>query len=525
MAFVRPPHIYRTARERIAYRRAANARAARTRQRRRGGGCGSIVIGLIAVLLLVVVIIVSFTGMARQTLGDIEQERLQPIVVDPQATTAPVDAAAAAAAAEEQADVPRTTLEPFNILLLGVETVDDPYSAPRSDTLILVHVDPQEKWASMLSIPRDSVVQIPYLGQQKINVAYPYGYLNAEEIYGAGADRAAAGGTLAAETVENFLGVQVDHIAQVDFRGFERTIDIMGGLQIDIPKPVIDPEYPTENFGFERIYIPAGLQVLDGAMTLRYARSRHSSSDFDRSCRQQRVLRAMLRQAREQNLLDQVSKLPELVENLERSVSTTLPVSDLGVLYGLAELGQSLSSDRIIQMSIHPSNVRVISEQGSDIYWNPNDIRNLVARMMAGPQSTIDEETVYIQVLNGAGERGLASQVTQHLGSQDFAMVEPGDAPRPYEFSTIIDYTGNPEERQRLADALGIDQAHVLSSPEANSPPAPYNTGLVLVLGNDYNEAWTVLSDDAPPPPAPAPATAGPVEEVPNLPPSCSPDF
>lgn len=515
MTSARPPRSYRTARERVALRRAATGRP-RNRLRRRGNGCSSIVIGLAAILLLGAVALVAFSGFASGVLGGIEDE-------DPRR------AAAGALVATPETDgekfLPRTPLEPFNMLLLGVDTRSEQDEGARSDTLIVVHVHPDEKWASMLSIPRDSMVQIPYIGQNKINVAYPSGYMLAEELYGAGTSPAAGGAALAAEAVENLLAIPIDYTAQVDFRGFERMIDIMGGLMIDVPRPILDPEYPTENYGFERIYIPAGLQVFDGETALRYARSRHGNTDFDRSCRQQRVLRAILRQVRERDLLDQMSQIPDMVDNVEQSVSTTLPISDPGVIYTLADVARSLSSERILQLSINPDNVQVISEQGSNIYWNQPDIDALVDRMLAGPLTEeAATETVRIQVLNGAGVRGLATSVTRNLGTQGFAMVEPGDAPRRYEVSTIIDYTGQPETRQQLADLLAIDAAYVQAQPAADAPPAPFNTDVVLILGADYQQEWAQLNESTPVP-TPAPALDAPAPAVPDLPPSCSPDF
>jgi hypothetical protein len=233
----------------------------------------------------------------------------------------------------------------------------------------------------------------------------------------------------------------------------------------------------------------------------------------------------MLREVRQRNVLDQVALLPDVVEEIEQSVATTLPISDLGVLYGLADLAQSLSSDRILQFSINPSNVEIVAENGSDIYWDEDDIDLLVERMLAGPSPEPEEEVATIQVQNGAGERGLASRVTANLGTQGFTMVEAGDAPEIYEQSLIIDYTGRPQTLQRLADALGIDPAFVQAEPTADAPSAPYNTDIVLVLGLDYQEQWAMLSPDAPASPSPAPALTEPEEDIPNLPPGCSPDF
>lgn len=475
MASGRPPRTYRTARERVAQRRAAPG-SRRSRPRR--GGCGPLIVGLLVVLVVAGVVAMIVVRRASDTLETIEQRdpRRQPASAQ-QASNVP------------PAALPDTLRDPFNVLLIGVDQRDDPDDGVRSDTLIVVHINPAERWAGMLSIPRDSVVAIPRLGQQKINAAYGYGYRNAEALYGQGTEPSAAGGALAAETVEGFLKLRIDYIAQVDFRGFERIVDTLGGVTVDVPQPIIDAEYPTENFGYERLYVPAGLQVLDGATALRYARSRHSSSDFDRSRRQQQVLKAMLAEVRARGLLEQVALLPDLARDLEQTVATTLPISDLNVLRGLAALAQELTPNRIVQLSINPNDVAIVAEDGSDIYWNRDDVAFQVARLFAGPGG--NTEVARIQVQNGAGVQGLATRVTNNLTAQGFLMSQAGDAPRLYAHTQIIDYTGRPLTRQRLADLLGIEPRYVQATPPPDAPPAPYRTDIVIVLGQDYQERWT----------------------------------
>lgn len=358
---------YRTARERVASRR-GEPPAPRRR--------GCVTPGPVALLLLgLTAFLVGFLFFrTTRTLGTIEQN-------DPRHATA-VQAAAAANTAV--AELPNTLREPFTVLLIGVDQRDNPDEIPRGDTLIVVHVNPTERWASMLSIPRDTLVSIPNIGEDKINAAYFHGYIYASELYGEGTAPAEAGGALAAETVEAFLGVPIDYIAQVDFRGFQRIIDTIGGISIDVPQPLLDAEFPTANYGYERIYIPAGLQVLDGRQALIYARSRHAGSDFDRSSRQQQVLQAMLHSMRQRALLDQIGLLPELVADVQESVATTLPVSDLNTLRGLAALASELSSERIVRLSLNPNDVGM-NEIGTNILWNPEDVQLQVNRLLAGP--------------------------------------------------------------------------------------------------------------------------------------------
>ncbi|MCG8347772.1 MAG: LCP family protein, partial [Chloroflexales bacterium] len=240
-----------------------------------------------------------------------------------------------------------------------------------------------------------------------------------------------------------------------------------------------------------RLYVPAGLQVLDGRTALHYARSRHSSNDFDRIHRQQQVLQAILAEVRRRGILDQAALLPELAHDLEQSVTTTLPISDLSALHGLAMLAQALTPDQIVQLSINPNDVQVVAEVDSDIYWDKEDVAFLVARLLSGPSASA--ELARIQVQNGAGVQGLATRVTENLSIQGFLMTQAGDAPTFYEHTYIFDYTGRPDTRRRLADLLGIDPNYVQATPSPDAPPAPYRTDIVIVLGQDYDEQWAEI--------------------------------
>ncbi len=462
----------RRARERVAARR----HVAVHQPDEQRGGCGPRLLGLASVLAVVVIIAIALVfNWARSSLQAIQQ-------ADPRHPTA--------ATGQPTPPLAASLREPLNVLLVGVDRRPDTQEGVRSDTIILVHIDPAQGWAGMLSIPRDSVADIPHLGQQKINTAYAYGFSHAAEIYGEGTTPDAGGGALAAETVEGFLGLKVNYVAQIDFHGFQRVVDTLGGVTVDVPRPLLDPAYPTDDYGYERLYVPAGLQVLDGATALRYARSRHSSSDFDRSRRQQQVLRAILAEMRARGILSQVTLLPSLVSDLEQSVSTTMPLGDMDTLRGLADLAQRLEPSQIVQLSINPNDVAVTQEVGSDIYWNKDDVSALVAKLMVGPASTA--ESARVQVQNGAEVQGLASRVTDTLRAHGFQTVDPADAMAPAEYSQLIDYGGHPQTLKRLAELLQIDPRYVFSSPPPGTSPAPLRTDIVLVLGTDYRESWGI---------------------------------
>ena len=458
--------------------------------------------GILAVLVVAIVAVVLYR--ANQTLKTIEQEdprrrqtaapapTIVPVAGGQQALQPTAEAAQPVATSEP----PNTLTTPFNILLIGVDKRPNEDDGARTDTMIVVHVDPVQKWASMLSIPRDSVVQIPRVGQAKINTAYTFGFKNPEDLYGKGTSPDAAGGALAAETVEQFLGVRVDYVAQVDFRGFEQLVNVIGGVTIDVPRPLLDAEYPTDNYGVERIYIPAGLQVLDGRMALVYARSRHNSSDFDRSQRQQQVLRALLTQVKGRGLLENAALLPQWADVIANNARTTLPVRDLGVLNGLATLARELDSSRIKQTSINPDTVRVDAENGSDIYWNRADVKALVAQWLASPQGTPAvagtggvtgmPQTATVQVLNATGTSGLAEQVSAQLQSQGFSMIPPAEWGRVYQHTVVIDYSDKAAARQQIAKSLNVAANYVQATPGPDAPAQDGSADIIVILGQDY---------------------------------------
>ena len=174
---------------------------------------------------------------------------------------------------------------PTNILILGIDRRPGEGNAVRTDTMLLVHTDLSSRRLVLLSIPRDLWVTIPGKGEERINTAHLFGEL----------DMPGNGPARAAETVTYNLGVPVHHTLRLDFYAFDKVIDAAGGIDVDVPTPIIDDAYPTEDYGTMRIEIPAGPQHMDGETALQYARSRHSSSDFDRAARQQQILVALVK--------------------------------------------------------------------------------------------------------------------------------------------------------------------------------------------------------------------------------------
>jgi len=165
---------------------------------------------------------------------------------------------------------------PQTILVLGTDRRPGETGPVRSDTLLLVAIRPETPKVALLSIPRDLYLDIPGYGQNRVNTALFFG-----------------GPALAKQTIAANFGVPVDRWVQVDFSGFRALVDAAGGVDIDVPRRIVDNAYPTENYGTMRIEIPAGHQHMDGETALRYVRTRHDASDFERAARQQQVVLAL----------------------------------------------------------------------------------------------------------------------------------------------------------------------------------------------------------------------------------------
>jgi len=216
-----------------------------------------------------------------------------------------------------------------NILLLGSDTRGNGEVA-RSDTMILVTINPETKTVSMLSIPRDLLVTIPNYGKDRINAAYAYG--STTDLTGPG---------LAAATVEYNFGVTIDYFAEVNTTGLARIIDTMGGVTLDVPAPILDDEYPGSGNNYLRILFHSGLQHMDGVDAVHYARTRHDDNDFARGDRQQQLLRAL----RAQGVgLDLLPKAPQLLNQMADTFRTDLSPHQV---LALAKLGSTISSNDI----------------------------------------------------------------------------------------------------------------------------------------------------------------------------------
>lgn len=219
--------------------------------------------------------------------------------------------------------------ERVTVLLMGVDTRPGEQGyRTRTDTMILLSVDPVAKTGSMLSIPRDLYVDVPGYGLERVNTAYPLG-----------------GAPLAVETIQYNLGVRINHYAIVDFNTFVTLVDEIGGIDVNVPVAINDPTYPDEGYGYDPFYMPEGIQHMDGATALKYARTRSQDNDWERARRQQAVIMAVRNKIVSLDLLPSlIQKAPSLSTMLGESVRTDMTLEEM---MALAQLASTVPEENI----------------------------------------------------------------------------------------------------------------------------------------------------------------------------------
>jgi LCP family protein required for cell wall assembly len=204
-----------------------------------------------------------------------------------------------------------------NLLVMGIDQRENQGGYWRTDTMIILTIDPGSQTVGMISIPRDLWVPIwGYDVENRINTAH---------YYGDSRDYPGGGPALARDTVAYNLGIPIHHYVRLNFTAFERLIDEIGGIDVYVESAISDPQYPDEGIGYDPFYLSAGQHHLDGRTALKYARTRHGTSDFARARRQQQVILAVRDQIVKLNQLPRlIANGPQILNTLGDSVRTDL---------------------------------------------------------------------------------------------------------------------------------------------------------------------------------------------------------
>lgn len=242
----------------------------------------------------------------------------------------------------------------MHVMVMGVDRRSD--DAGRSDTLMVVTVNKTAGRAEILSLPRDTRVKIEGNGYDKINHAYAFG-----------------GSKLTRKTVEELLGVPMDYYVLVDVKAFERIIDAMDGIDIDVEKRMYY-EDPWDDNGGLVIDLYPGMQHMTGDKAIQYVRYRDGEGDIGRIGRQQHFMQAVTDKMLSPAILP---KLPQLVEEIRSAVETDMPLTDM---VALAQLLPSIREQGMESVMVpgRPAYLEDVS------YWLPDimGLRTLVSRQM-----------------------------------------------------------------------------------------------------------------------------------------------
>jgi LCP family protein required for cell wall assembly len=417
-------------------------------------------------------------------------------------TTATTDSSAASppaatTAAPTLTAAPQATLDPaaayritdprvMRILLLGIDQRKgfEEERAFRSDTMILVSIDPVRKTVGVINFPRDLWVTIPNVGQERINTAMRTGDLIA---YPGG-----GGPALAMETIASNFGVRVDKYVVVNFNLFESVVNTLapGGVEICVREVIDDPTYPDAGFGFIPVRFEPGCQRLDATRLLQYARTRKTQGgDFDRARRQQEAIDAVRQTVLSAGgIANFITQIPTLWNELSDNYRTNLTLDDI---IRLGYLMNDIPRENIQYAVVDNNYVDLAkSPQGDDILIPyPSRIQELIQRILY-PQVQLDQadllaryqaENPPIRVYNGTDISGLAGKTREWLTARGIPIVDTGnDTDHGNQNTVIRDYGNNRYSALYLAQVLGLPVERI--EPGTDGLAAE---GIIIVVGPD----------------------------------------
>lgn len=351
---------------------------------------------------------------------------------------------------------------PINILILGSDKrYNENGDTGRSDTLMIMRVDYKKKRVYLISIPRDCRVRIPGLGSDKINAAYAYG-----------------GPRLSIQTVELLTGLEINHYVQIDFRGFKKMVDALGGVDVEVKETI-----NNRSRGYS-MYIPKGKHRMNGALALNYVRYRHGDNDFKRAERQQNFLSALTNNVLRWN---SVWKIPRLINILAKNIETDLSMNEMsklaGFLRGVKENdiesvtipGRSGMQNGISYVYPNNSAIATIVETMED----GKSLKKLKSQLESGKMMLTNKD-VSVSILNGSGTKGMALNAKEVLSNRGFDIVSVGTAANSNYLTTEIMASAQNMDKAKKVKNMLIKTAIIKKSPQRLS------TDVLVIVGKDY---------------------------------------
>lgn len=413
-----------------------------------------------------------------------------------------------------------STNEPFYMLLMGIDKDEDRAkssnygpsdAAYRTDSLMLARIDPPEKQVTLISIHRDTKVDLGSHGTQKINAAYAFGASDAisKGLKGEAVSNAAADYTM--DVVSKYAGVPIHYYAEMDFEGFTKIVDNLGGVEVNVPIDIND--------NLANAHLSKGVQTLNGTQALALSRARHAYDSYGpgdayRSANQRMLISAILQKMLNSSLPTLLSSIDQLVsqdENGNRTIRTNLTIQ------ALTDLAREMQ-DMDVENNIYTGQDPTTSQYINSLWYEVTDQaawKKMMARVDAGlsPYESVEEDPTHIgggdkvnikngdydslsgsddseqvtgtiEVLNATNSAGLAGKVSQSLKELGASSTKAGNANNKYTTSLIV-YTdeANKSKAEAVAKALG-GQIQVVNG------NGQYSTtcDVLLILGSDMQD-------------------------------------
>jgi len=355
-----------------------------------------------------------------------------------------------------------------NIVLMGIpgEGDDGPYltdtvivaslsTAITTDAFANVTSETSKTGINFLfSIPRDLYVKIPGYGNSKINAVYEIGDNKENE----------GGGKLVTQIVGEVLGLTTSYYVKINFSGFEKLINELGGITIMVDKDLYDNKYPAPNSGYQVVDIKAGTYTMDGAMALKYARSRQSTSDFDRAHRQQKVIMAVKNKLSELDFLSNPAKIIALTEIIANNFETNLKLTEMKRLVTLfkdIDVTQMVTkvfddSPTGLLYGTKIDEIYVLRPTGDDFKIISDYVTKLLSGTIPTEQQSI-KDPLKVEVLNGTNITGLAKRIATQLEKDGYKIITIGNnTVKGFTKTIVYDLSGGDKlwEVRRLAESL-----------------------------------------------------------------------
>jgi len=364
----------------------------------------------------------------------------------------------------------------MHLLLIGLDSKRN-LGSQNTDVIIVAVINKDTRQVSMLSIPRDLWVYIPTVGWNRINVAHKIGHRTGYPGGGPG---------LLAETIRMNFGLPIDHWGRIDFEGFTRVVDELGGIDMTVACPVNLRYKPPTSDEEEEMVLEPGVYHMDGEMALRYVRTRRGGSDFDRARRQHEFLKAMWNQTKDQfQGLDWVPKIRGLWTALRDSFETDLDLLDF---LKLVPTALEIKPQRVRSRYIGPDQTSDwrTAEGWSVLLPDYARIQQVVASLYA-PPSTGDEqiakEGARIQLRNGTPRPQMGLIAADQLRWRGLTIVDTAPADRAdYAQTQIIVYNDKPKAVEALIQELRVKAENVIHRPDDSQP-----ADILVILGADYD--------------------------------------